>query len=322
MPQGDSLGEKIRVGVSSCLLGEKVRWNGDHKKHLYVYDMLSPYFDWVATCPEVEIGMGIPRETVYLEGSPEAPRMIGDRTKTDWTRRMRAYSEKRGRELSKLGISGYIFKKNSPSCGLMRVKVYSEARIPAGQGRGLFASEVVRQNPCIPVEEEGRLSDSGLRENFIVRVFGYHRLQSLFEARFSMAALVRFHTAEKFLLLAHSRKYYDELGRLVAGARGRPPAEVRRRYTELYMRALSFKATTKRNVDVLMHMLGFLKKKLSTEEKRDILEIIQDYHHELVPLVVPVTLLGHYVRKHQVAYLLDQVYLKPHPKELMLRNHV
>lgn len=322
MSQGDQSGEKIKVGVSSCLLGEKVRWNGDHKKHVYVYDMLSPYFDWVTTCPEVEIGMGILRETVYLEGSVEATRMIGEKTKTDWTRRMRAYSEKRGRELSKLGISGYIFKKNLPSCGLMRVKVYLAKRMLAGQGRGLFAGEVVRQNPWITLEEEGRLSDAGLRENFIVRVFGYHRLQSLFKAKFSMAALVRFHTMEKFLLLAHSRKYYDELGRLVAGAKGRPPAEVRRNYTELYMRALSFKATTKKNVDVLMHMLGFLKKEISKEEKSDILETIKDYHRRLVPLVVPLTLLGHYVRKHQVRYLVDQVYLNPHPKELMLRNHI
>jgi len=322
MPQDDRTGEKIKVGVSSCLIGDKVRWNGEHKKDAFVYDLLSPHFEWVPTCPEVEVGMGVPRETVYLEGEADAPRMIGDKTKTDWTARMRAYAKKRARELSRLGLAGHIFKKNSPSCGLMRVKVYSEKRTFSGQGRGLFADEVARANPWIPVEEEGRLADPGLRENFIVRVFACHRVQRLFAGRFSLAALVRFHTAEKFLLLAHSRKVYDELGRLVAGAKGLSHAEIRDRYWELYMRALSFKTTEKKNVDVLMHMLGFLKKRLSPEEKRDILESIGDYHRKLVPLIVPVTLLGHYVRKHRVQYLLDQVYLNPHPKELMLRNHV
>lgn len=313
---------KIKVGVSSCLLGEKVRWNGDHKQDRFVKDLLGQFFEWVPTCPEVEVGMGVPRETVQLTGNPEAPRMVGNKTGTDWTSRMNRYSRKRSAELAKMDLCGYIFKNRSPSCGIARIKVYGDDGNPTPNGRGLFAGAFLRQCTLVPVEDEGRLNDARIRENFITRVFAYHRLAHLLDGRFSRKALVEFHTAHKFLLLAHSRKHYDLLGKLVANAKQYTPSELKQRYGETYMLALSFKTSAKKNADVLYQMLGFFKKLLSDVEKRDVIEAIEDYRKELVPLIVPVTLIRHYVRKHQVAYLADQVYLNPHPKELMLRNHV
>jgi len=313
---------KIKVGVSSCLLGEKVRWNGDHKQDLFVKDLLGQFFEWIPTCPEVEVGMGIPRETVQLAGDPKAPRMVGNSTGTDWTVRMNRYSKKRSAELETSNLCGYIFKNRSPSCGIARIKVYGKGGMPTPNGRGLFADAFMRQYPLVPVEDEGRLHDPGIRENFITRVFAYERLSHLLDGRFSRKALVEFHTAHKFLLLAHSRKHYDALGRLVASAKQFPPSELKRRYAEAFMHTLSFKTSAKKNSDVLYHMLGFLKKLLPKIDKRGVIEAIEDYRKGLVPLIVPVTLVRHYVRKHEVAYLTDQVYLNPHPKELMLRNHV
>ena len=313
---------KIKVGVSSCLLGEKVRWNGDHKQDLFVKDLLGRFFEWVPTCPEVEIGMGTPRETVQLTGNPSAPRMIGNVSGTYWTSRMNRYSKKRSAELAKLNLSGYIFKNRSPSCGIARIKVYGEHSNPTSNGRGLFADAFMQQCTLVPVEDEGRLNDARIRENFITRVFAYHRLAQLLDVRFSRKRLVEFHTAHKFLLLAHSRKHYDALGKLVADAKQFSPSELKHRYAEAFMQTLAFKTSSKKNADVLYLMLGFFKKLLSDVEKRDVIEAIEDYRKEMVPLIVPVTLVKHHVRRHKVDYLTGQVYLNPHPKELMLRNHV
>lgn len=194
--------------------------------------------------------------------------------------------------------------------------------MPTPNGRGLFADAFMRQYPLIPVEDEGRLHDPAIRENFITRVFAYERLSHLLDGRLSRKALVEFHTAHKFLLLAHSRKHYDALGKLVATAKQYSPSELKHRYAEGFMQTLTFKTSAKKNTDVLYHMLGFFKKLLSEVEKQGVIKAIEDYRRELVPLVVPVTLVRHHVRNHQVAYLSDQVYLYPHPKELMLRNHV
>jgi uncharacterized protein YbgA (DUF1722 family)/uncharacterized protein YbbK (DUF523 family) len=304
---------KIKVGVSSCLLGEKVRWNGDHKQDLLVKGLLGQFFEWVPTCPEVEIGMGIPRETVQLTGNPGAPRMVGNKTGTDWTSRMNRYSKKRSAELAKMDLCGYIFKNRSPSCGIERIKVYGDDGNATPNGRGLFAESFMQQCTLVPVEDEGRLHDARIRENFITRVFAYHRLAQLLDDRLSLKALVEFHTAHKFLLLAHSRKLYDALGKLVANAKQYSPSELKQHYGEAFMQTLSFKTSVKKNADVLYHMLGFFKKLLSEVEKRDMIEAIEDYRNELVPLIVPVTLIRHHVCKHEVAYLADQVYLNPHP---------
>lgn len=314
--------EEIRVGISTCLLGQKVRFDGGHKRDPYVTDLLGHYFKFVPVCPEIDVGMGVPREAVRLQGTAESPRMVGTRSGKEWTTVMTRYAARRVRQLEKLGLSGYILKKNSPSCGMERVRVYGDSGVPSRDGVGLFAAALLRQFPLLPVEEEGRLNDPRLRESFITRVFAFQRLQSLFDGRFSRRAVVEFHTRHKYLLLAHSAKHYKLLGQLVASIKNHTPSEFRDDYSRLFMEALTVRTTTKKNVNVLQHIMGYLKENLESEEKQDILKVIEDYHRGLVPLIVPITLIGHYIRKFRIDYISDQVYLSPHPKELMLRNHI
>ena len=312
----------IQVGLSTCLLGEKVRWDGGHKHSHYITDILGQYFSFLPVCPEVDIGMGTPREPVHLEGDLDAPRMIGKKSGEDWTERMNAYAAEKVKQLQEMDLSGYILKKDSPSCGMERVSVRNTKGMPHKQGRGLFAAQLLAAMPLLPVEEEGRLNDARLRENFIVRVFAYHRLQELFRGRFRRGAVVAFHSQEKLLLMAHSPNHYKQLGQLVAAVKKFTPSEFRSRYTQLYMEALQVKTTARKNVNVLQHMLGYLRDHLTAAEKQDILQVMEDYRHELVPLIVPLTLLKHHLKIYGIDYLNDQVYLNPHPKELMLRNHV
>ncbi len=312
----------IRVGVSTCLLGEEVRWDGGHKRDHYVRDILGRYFSFYPVCPEVEVGMGTPREPIHLVDDIAAPRLVGTRSGEDWTQRMQVYSRKRVAEIAAAGLSGYILKRASPSCGMERVKVKSGHGMPRKAGRGLFAAELLRRLPLLPMEEEGRLNDAGLRENFIVRVFAYHRVQGVFTGRFRRGDVVAFHTREKFLLMAHSPRHFRELGKLVARIKDVPPATFREQYLALYMQTLAVHSTTRKNVDVLQHVLGYLKQDLPAAQKQDILAEIEKYRRQEVPLIVPLTLLGHYLKMHDVTYLLEQAYLQPAPAELALRNHV
>ena len=315
--------KKIKIGVSSCLLGEKVRWNGDHKKDHYVSGVLANYFEYVSICPEIEVGMGVPRETVALYGNPEKSQMISKKTQIDWTSPMKNYIKNCLKSLAHDDLCGYIFKSKSPSCGLGRIPVYSEfGSNKVRHGSGMFAQAFTKAFPLIPKEDEGRLNDPKIRDNFIVRVFSFYRLQTLFNKQFSLGALVEFHTQQKFLLLAHSRKHYDTLGKLVAKSKSMGRTVLKKKYGEIFMAALEFKATPKKNTDVLLHMMGFFKKILSKGEKEYILSTIEDYRKELLPLIVPITLIRHHVNKHNIEYLMRQVYLNPHPKELMLRNNV
>jgi uncharacterized protein YbgA (DUF1722 family)/uncharacterized protein YbbK (DUF523 family) len=316
--------KKIKIGVSSCLIGEKVRWNGDHKQDRYVKDTLSRFFEYVPVCPEVEVGMGTPRETVALYGTLENPKMLSKKTQTDWTRKMNRYTKDRIKSLDNDDLCGYIFKSKSPSCGLARIPVHDELdRSKARHGAGIFADAYIKANPLVPTEDEGRLNDSRIRENFIVRVFSFYRLKNnLLNQKAKAENLVQFHTAHKFLLLAHSRKHYQILGKIVAEVKNNPWNRVLSSYIFSFMEALTLKSTTKKNTDVLLHMIGFLKKMLTKSEKEDILAAIEDYRNELIPLIVPATLVRHQVKKHKIEYLMNQIYLNPHPKELMLRNHV
>ncbi len=315
--------DKIKIGVSSCLLGEKVRWNGDHKQNHYVREVLAKYFEYIPICPEVEAGMGVPREAVALYGTLESQQMISRKTQTDWTKPMRQYIKVCMDNLANHNLCGYIFKSKSPSCGLGRVPVYSEfGSNNIRHGPGMFADAFTRKFPLVPTVDEDKLNDPKRRETFIVKVFSYCRLKNLFSTRFSIGKLVEFHTHHKFLLLAHSRKYYDALGQLVAQPKSLKQIELKAQYGSLFMKALSFKSTSKKNTDVLLHMMGFLKNILTKPEKKDILAAIDDYRKELLPLIVPITLIKQQVKKHKIDYLSNQVYLNPHPKELLLRNHV
>jgi uncharacterized protein YbgA (DUF1722 family)/uncharacterized protein YbbK (DUF523 family) len=313
----------IKVGISSCLLGRKVRWDAGHKKDRYVTDILGQYFRFIPVCPEVEVGMGVPRESVRLVGTPSSPRMVGNKSGADWTDRMTAYARKRMMRLEKQNLSGFILKKDSPSCGMERVKVYDiSTGIPSKTGRGLFGGALVDSLPLLPVEEEGRLNDPTLRENFIVRVFAYHRLKKLFSGKFDRGRVVKFHEIHKYLLLAHSPKHYKMMGQTVAAIKKYKPENFISNYSRLFMEALLVKPTPRKNVNVLQHIVGFLREHLDRRARADIIRVIEDYRKGIIPLVVPVTLIRHYVDLHAVDYISDQVYLKPHPDELMLRNHV
>ena len=312
----------IRVGISSCLLGEEVRWDGGHKRDRFLTDELAPYVEWVAVCPEVEIGMGTPRETVQLVRGHGTLHMLGTRSRRDWTHAMQAYAMRRVHALERLDLCGYVLKKDSPSCGMERVKVRDAKGLAKRDGRGLFAEALLAAIPALPVEEEGRLNDPVLRENWIERVFAYRRLRSLFGAHFAVGRLVAFHTAHKLQLLAHGAEAYRRLGRLVAGAKKLERAELRRRYETGFMEALAVRATPRRHVNVLQHCLGYFRDRLDAKTRAALAAQVADYQEGLVPLIVPVTMIRHYVEQLGVEYLAGQVYLEPHPKELMLRNHV
>jgi uncharacterized protein YbgA (DUF1722 family)/uncharacterized protein YbbK (DUF523 family) len=310
------------VGISSCLLGQKVRYDGGHKRDSFLTDVFGPFVEWVPICPEVEFGMGIPREPIRLVWRGEDVRLVAERSGTDYTRPMRAWARKCVRQLEELELCGYVLKQDSPSCGMERVRVYSPESMPSKTGRGVFAGALISHFESLPVEEEGRLNDARLRENFVERVFAYHRLRSFFAERWTLGTLVAFHTAHKLQLLAHSPVDYRELGRLVADSKGVPRSTLRATYEAGFMRALSKRATPRRHVNVLHHILGHFRGRLDDEARAELRSLIDDYREGLIPLVVPITLLGHYVRKLSVSYLSGQCYLEPHPKELMLRNHV
>ena len=312
----------VRIGVSSCLLGQKVRFDGGHKRDAFLVDTFGRFVEWVPVCPEVEIGMGTPREAIRLVRDGESVRLVGVKSATDHTAAMRSWAAKRAEALAHDPLDGYILKKDSPSCGMERVKIYDPHGTPTRTGRGLFAEALLGRLPLLPVEEEGRLSDPRLRENFVERVFAHRRLRELFGSRWSIGALVRFHTAHKLTLLAHSPAGYAELGRLVAKAATLPRPALRSEYERQFMAALTVMATPRRHVNVLQHVLGYFKTCLDEETRRELAASIADYQQGLVPLVVPLTLVRHHVRRCGVDYLAGQVYLEPHPKELMLRNHV
>jgi uncharacterized protein YbgA (DUF1722 family)/uncharacterized protein YbbK (DUF523 family) len=318
--------EPIRIGVSACLLGKEVRYDGQHKRDAFLVDQLGLFVEWITVCPEVEVGMGIPRESVRLVASRTGSlRMLGNHTGTDWTSRMNSLADSRAKHLVKAGLSGFVLKSKSPSCGMERVKVY-ESEKPAARatktGVGLFAATLMREMPNLPVEEEGRLNDTALRENFIERVFAYHRLQKLWRSHWRYGQLVAFHTAHKMALLAHSTDGYRRLGRLVAGGRALERSELRSQYETEFMATLRRPATRGRHANVLAHMLGHLRGRIDVGDRDELLAAIDDHRNGIVPLIVPITLLHHHVRRLNVSYLLDQSYLDPHPKELMLRNRV
>lgn len=323
MSVGEPAVTQVRIGVSACLLGDEVRFDGGHKRDPFLVDVLGAHVEWVPVCPEVEMGLGTPREPMRLVQVGAGVRMMTTRTGVDHTEGMQAWARQRLRALEAEDLCGYVLKSKSPSCGMEHVKVYGRAgAMSVRSGRGLFAAALMQRFPALPVEEEGRLGDARLRDNFIERVFAYRRLKDLFTRGWTADDVVRFHTAHKLQLLAHSRTAYDELGRLVAGAGRRPRNELRDRYQRLFMQALSSPATPARHANVLTHMAGHLETYLGAASKQELTSSIDDYRRGLVPLVVPITLIRHHARAHAVEYLSGQTYLEPHPRELMLRNHV
>jgi uncharacterized protein YbgA (DUF1722 family)/uncharacterized protein YbbK (DUF523 family) len=315
---------KLRIGVSACLLGDKVRFDGQHKRDGFLVEELGAQVEWVRVCPEVEVGMGVPREPVRLVAHRDGARMLGVKSEVDWTGRMNRFAAARARALAGEGLSGFVLKSKSPSCGMERVKLYpdAEATAPANtRGTGLFAAALRRELPNLPVEEEGRLNDARLREGFVERVFAYARLQELWAGRWTLGALVAFHTAHKMTLLAHTTDGYRALGRLVAQAKSFPRAALRERYEAAFMAALARPTSPGRHANVLTHLFGHLKDQLDADDKQELLRLIDEQRRGRLPLLVPLTLLAHHARRLRATYLLGQTYLSPSSEELRLRNH-
>lgn len=313
---------EIRVGISSCLLGEQVRFDGGHKHDTLITETLGRFFSWVPVCPEMELGLGAPRESLRLVGRPERPRLVALKSQTDHTQPMEQYAACRLGELAGVGLHGYILKKDSPSCGMERVRVYDKSGMPQRTGRGLFAAALIERFPLLPAEEEGRLRDARLRENFVERVFAAYRWNQFVESRPRARDLVRFHTGQKLTLLSHSAGHYRKLGQLVARAGKTPMNRLLGEYEALFAEALAVKATPRKHANVLYHLMGQLKKQLDAGDKAELVESIEAYRQGRVPLVVPLTLFQHHFRRHAVPWVQEQVYLNPYPAELMLRNQV
>ncbi|MBI3570291.1 MAG: DUF1722 domain-containing protein [Gammaproteobacteria bacterium] len=312
-------GAKIRLGISSCLLGQKVRFDGSHKLDSFLTGTLGQYFEWVPVCPEVAIGLGVPRPPIRLVGSPAAPHAVGVKdVSLDATDKLAAYGRQQARRLDDL--SGYVFKSRSPSCGMERVKVYQRAGAPARSGRGIYADAFLSGQPWLPAEEEGRLGNPRLRENFIERVFVYRRWQELAAHGLSAPRLVVFHTRHKLALMAHDVETYRALGRLVARVGRRNLKESGHEYIRRLMPAFQRLATPARHANVLMHLMGHLKKYLDAADKAELLGMIHAYRRGEAPFAAPLTLLRHHFRRHPDPYIAGQTYLNPDPRELLLRG--
>ena len=313
----------IRIGVSSCLLGEEVRYDGGHQQDAYLTEVLGRHVTWVPVCPELEVGLGVPREPIRLVGDAAAPRLLGLTSGADHTDRMNDFARRRAHDLARRGLSGYVLKRGSPSCGLGQVKLYREEHAaPERAGIGLFARILRETLPLLPVEDEERLRDERRRDGFITRVFAYHRLSALREMAPRAGDMVAFHTAHEFLLLAHRPGAYARLGRLVAKLPRRPAAAWLDRYGHGLMRALQTPATPRMHLNVLRHIAGLVERRLPAADRRELLALIGDYAAGRAPLVAPITLINHHAARLDLASLRHQLYLHPHPKELMLRNRV
>lgn len=311
---------KLRVAVSACLLGAEVRYNAGHKASRLCRELLSEHFEFVPLCPEVAIGLGIPREPIRLVGDPAAPRAVGSRQpERDHSAPLAAYGERMAGELD--DICGYIFMQQSPSCGLERVKVYQDGGRPSEpRGRGIFAAAFCARRPDLPVEEDGRLNDPVLRENFLTRVYAYAQWQQLLRSGLTRKALLDFHARYKYLLMASHPQQYRALGRLLGNLHQHQLSELAPRYFGELMAALKHCATRRSHGNVLQHLAGYLKRALSGEDKQELQQLIGQYRDGWVPLVVPLTLLKHHLRRHPDRYLAQQAYLQPHPQNLGLRN--
>jgi len=312
--------QTVKIGIASCLLGNPVRWNGGHQRDRFIVNTLGQHMDFVPVCPESECGLGIPRETMHLAGDSNAPRLVTTKTGEDKTDQMQRWAKKRLKELAGEGLCGYIFKTKSPSNGMRSIKVFATREQIFYNGVGIFARMVMDRFPNLPVIDDGMLHDPGLRANFIENIFTLKRWRDLLAERKTVGRLVAFHTRQKLLIMSHSQKHYRDMGKLVATGKALPAGELYTRYERLLLESLRLKTTIKKNCNVLTHILGYFKKQLSADEKQEMLSIIERYRREDVPLIVPMTMANHYVRKYDQGYLKQQTYLNPHPLDFKLRS--
>ena len=310
--------KKIPIGISSCLLGQNVRYDGGHKRDAYIIGTLGEYFDFHAFCPEVEIGLGTPRPTIHLVKVDNDVRCVGIKNpELDVTDRLRHHAEHK-KDLH-ADLCGYILKKGSPSCGMERVKVYEEKQSHK-DGAGIYAQEMMRLNPLLPVEEEGRLGDAGLRENFIQRVYVLSRWKQMLTEGLTPSGITHFHARHKLIIMSHDD--YRDLGQLLAGVTKINVTQVAEQYILQLMMLLKKVANRKNHVNVLQHIQGYLKKDLGADDKAELCEVIERYRNGYIPLIVPITLLKHHFRKSPDLYIEDSYYMSPYPQELQLINQL
>ncbi len=315
--------KKIPIAISSCLLGNKVRFDGGHKQSKYCLNTLNDWFEYQPICPEMGIGMPAPRPPIRLiENEDKAIRVVQvDDHSYDVTDELKAFAKGKLPELN--DVSGYIVIRNSPSCGMERVKVYHQNGNPAGRSdRGVYINEIMNERPELPVEEEGRLQDPKLRENFITRVFAYQDFKDQVKVSPSVDALVKFHSRYKYLVMAHNYADYKKLGRLVANNDGLPLEELIGSYEQALMESLKKIADAKSHSNVLYHVLGYLKEDLAPAAKQELINVIEQYRKGMVTLIAPITLINHYINQYGNEYIAQQAYLNPHPVELGLRNYL
>jgi uncharacterized protein YbbK (DUF523 family)/uncharacterized protein YbgA (DUF1722 family) len=312
--------DEIRIGVSACLLGQRVRWDGEHKKDVFVAGLPAPSVRCVPFCPEVEIGLGIPREPIRLERRGGKVRLVGIRSGADHTAAMHRFTRRAARELDRLGLCGFVFKSDSPSCGPSGVPVHGKGGARSRRGRGLFAAGITAALPLLPVEEEGRLRDPRVRESFVERALAYRRLRSFFGGRWTPGDLVRFHAAERLLLLAHDPQACRDLGRLVAAATEAPQVDVGGRYRCGFMAAMARLPTRSRHASVLRHAASHLRGLLPGDERAELAAAIEGFRKGRVALAAPITRIRRHAHRHRVASLEGQSYLEPHPIEQRFRS--
>lgn len=311
----------IRVGVSACLLGQRVRYDGGHKADPFIIDTLGRYFSWVPVCPEMEIGLGTPREPIRLEGDVTAPRLIATVSGRDLTGPMQDFAAQRLPQLAELGLHGYILKKNSPSCGMQEVRVSGPSGRSRRSGRGLFAQALMARLPLLPVAEEGHLQDPGMRAHFVERVYAYHSWHGFLASNPAPGDVVQFHARNKLSLMAHSRPHYQALGRMVARCGEEMDEDFLDTYGDLFMAALKVRTTRKKHANVLSHIQGYLKRHLGKSDKAALTAYIDDYRQGLVPLTAPLDLLRGHFRRYPCPYVEAQTYLNPYPDDLMRLLH-
>ena len=314
--------EKIKLGISSCLLGEAVRYDGQHKHDYYLTDVLGKYVEWKSVCPEVECGLPVPREAMHLAGKPDSPRLVTIKTNRDLTEQMQDWCDMKVRELENEELCGYVFKSKSPSSGLYNVKVFNDKGIPQKIGTGMFARAFTEHFPLLPVEEEGRLHDAGLRDRFIDHIAVYSRWRQYVKNDGSPKGLQQFHAHHKYMIMAHCPKLLTELGQIAANSSDQEKESIQKEYLSTLTYAMKEQATVKKNTNVLQHIAGYFKVDLEKFEKQELQQAIEDYHKGIFPLLAPLILLQHYARKYEKRYLLDQYYISPSPMELYLKYHV
>ncbi|CAI0813051.1 YbgA family protein [Serratia entomophila] len=314
------MNDKIPIGVSACLLGEPVRFDGGHKRLAFAVEQLAPYVRFEAICPEMAIGLPVPRPALRLVKQPQRTAMrYSNDPNVDVTDKMQQFAERRVAQLQQL--CGYIVCAKSPSCGMERVRVYSEnGKDSRKSGAGLFTAELRRQMPWLPVEEDGRLNDAALRENFVERVYALYELNMLWRKGLTRGGLIAFHSRYKLSLLAHSQPEYRELGRFVANIDKWESLEAFAvEYRSRLMQLLTHKATRRNHTNVLMHVQGYFRRQLSAAQRQELAQLIDRYRQGMQPLLAPIALLKHYMAEYPDGYLAEQRYFEPYPEALRLR---